>query len=474
MTLGNSSSGDDRSRQPAVAGRFYEADPSALKREILDHLSNGRKLESYPRMIISPHAGYIFSGPVAGIGFATVDPNTKKVILLGPSHHKWFEGLSIPEVDQYETPLGNVPLDKETVSRLRNSSLVHAYSEAHSLEHCLEVQVPFLQIMLHDFRLVPILVGGVNHRKAAELLAPLLDESTLIVISSDLSHYASHDEAKQKDADTVEAVLSGNKNAGLDACGEGPIRIAMELAKSMNVEPRLLDARNSYDTAPQYGAPGRVVGYASIVYLPKNDAMRRVGHTKNTKTDRSSLEEISSEDKSFFLKRAREVLERSVRGETDTAPLIVPAIGREKRGCFVTLTKGGRLRGCIGYLSGIKPLHEAVADNARSAAFSDPRFPRVEAGELSKVRIEISVLTNPTALSYEDPDDLLAKIRPDIDGVILKKGTAQSTFLPQVWEQLPKKETFLEHLARKAGLAADAWKTADYQVYRALHFEENA
>ncbi len=472
-SFGNSYSAGDRTRHPAVAGRFYEADSSALKREIQDHLSRGRKLDDYPRMIISPHAGYVFSGPVAGIGFATIDPSTKKVLLLGPSHHKWFEGMSIPDVDYYETPLGGVPLDDETISQLRNNSLVHAYTEAHALEHCLEVQVPFLQTMLQDFRLIPILVGGVNHRKAAELLASVIDDSTLVVISSDLSHYASHDEAKKRDAGTVEAVLSGNRNAGIDACGEAPIRIAMELAKSLNLRPHLLDARNSYDTAPQYGSPGRVVGYASIVYLPNHSGSKIPEGSEAEVRDQPSSHELSSEDKSFFLSRAREALERSVRGELDTVPSTVPPVGREKRGCFVTLTKAGRLRGCIGYLSGIKPLHEAVADNARNAALSDPRFPKVGVDELSDIRIEISVLTNPSPMEYESPEDLLEKIRPGIDGVILRKGGAQSTFLPQVWEQLPEKTSFLEHLAQKAGLAADAWKTADYQLYQALHFEEN-
>ncbi len=470
--LGDSSSGGERSRRPAVAGRFYEADPSALKREILAHLSGGQKLETYPRMIISPHAGYIFSGPVAGIGFATIDPDTQKVVLLGPSHHKWFEGLSIPDVDYYETPLGKVPLDKEIVARLRNSSLVHDYSEAHGLEHCLEVQIPFLQTMLQDFRLIPILVGGVNHRKVGELLESVINESTLVVVSSDLSHYASHDEAAKKDADTLEAVLSGNKNAGLDACGEAPIRIAMELAKSMNLRPRLLDARNSYDTAPQYGSPGRVVGYASVVYLPDKEGTKGSGRSEKGEVSQSSGEGLSSEDISFFLSRAREALERSVRGESLTEPSAIPPVGREKRGCFVTLTKAGRLRGCIGYLSGIRPLYEAVADNARNAALSDPRFPRVGAEELPDIKIEISILTNPSSLSYQNTEDLLGTLRPGIDGVILRKGAAQSTFLPQVWEQLPEKETFLEHLARKAGLAGDAWKTADFQVYQAMHFKE--
>ena len=141
-------------------------------------------------------------------------------------------------------------------------------------------------------------------------------------------------------------------------------------------------------------------------------------------------------------------------------------------GCFVTLTMGGNLRGCIGYIEGIKPLYEAVIDNAKNAALGDPRFSNVSPGELSKIKVEVSVLTKPEPLEYDGVDDLLGKLEPGRDGIILRKGYSQSIYLPQVWDQLPDKVEFLEHLSRKAGLGKDDWKSAQYRRYFAIHFEE--
>jgi uncharacterized protein len=175
---------------------------------------------------------------------------------------------------------------------------------------------------------------------------------------------------------------------------------------------------------------------------------------------------------SFLLKLARESLEAGVKGLESPKPKNPPEPTKKPQGCFVTLTKFGELRGCIGYIEGIKPLYEAVIDNAQNAALSDPRFPAVTAGELSEIRIEISVLTPPVPLDYKDPQDLLSKLVPFKDGIILQKGFHQSTFLPQVWEQLPDKVQFLEHLSLKGGMPADGWKTATVKRYGAIHFQE--
>ena len=153
-------------------------------------------------------------------------------------------------------------------------------------------------------------------------------------------------------------------------------------------------------------------------------------------------------------------------------PQDIPEITKEDRGCFVTLTENGELRGCIGYIEPIAPLYKAVIDNAANAALSDPRFPRVMPSELSSVNVEVSVLTRPVPLEHKDPQDLLNKLIPGVDGVILQSGPYQSTFLPQVWEQLPDKVEFLEHLSRKGGMPTDGWKTANVKHYRAEHFSE--
>ncbi len=457
-------------RKPAVAGQFYEANPTRLRSEIESHLAAGKKLDSHPPIVISPHAGYVFSAPVAGIGFATVDRNATKVILIGPSHQKYFEGVSMPEVDAYETPLGQVPLAKKDIKKLRSSKLVHAYRDAHAREHCLEVQLPFLQVLLSEFEIVPIITGKVDPAAVAELVFPLIDGKTLVVISSDFSHYHPHEEAKTIDKISVETILKSDMSGPIDACGELPIRVAMNLAKKMGLSPKLLDARNSYETCPQYGSDDRVVGYASIVYL-KNGNAGTSAAGKQSQSAGATME-LSESDKDFFLKLARDALDKAVRGEKPPEPARVPDAGREMCGCFVTLTKHGELRGCIGYIEGIKPLYQAVIDNARNAALGDPRFPNVTPDELKALKVEVSVLTKPEPFDYEDPTDLLAKLEPGRDGIILRKGYSQSTFLPQVWDQLPDKVEFLEHLSRKAGLSGDAWKTAEYRKYHAIHFEE--
>jgi AmmeMemoRadiSam system protein B/AmmeMemoRadiSam system protein A len=446
-------------RKPAVAGQFYPDNPGELRALVAGYVAAGKPLASYPSIIISPHAGYVFSGPVAGIGYATIDPTTTTVILVGPSHHKAFAGISLTEADFYETPLGRVPVAREKIDALRNNPMVHFYSEAERPEHSLEVQLPFLQTCLKKFSMVPILCNQADPAAVASLILPLIDSRTLVVISSDFSHYLQNAKARKTDSASIGAILDKKADAGIDACGEMPIKVAMALAPRMGLEPQLLDARNSFETCPEHSSADRVVGYASIVYCKSEAAAESTG--------------LSQADKHFFLALAREALAAAVNNEKEPEPAQIPAIGRENRGCFVTLTKKGNLRGCIGYLEGIKPLFLAVIDNARSAALNDPRFSSVKPAELNNIRVEVSVLTPPVGFDYSDPTDLLEKLTPGQDGLILTKGRARSTFLPQVWEQLPDKVEFLERLALKAGLGRNDWKTATYQRYHAIHFSED-
>ncbi len=265
----NSFAAEGTVRQPAVAGQFYPDRPDSLKNEVQLFLAHGPKIASYPVMLISPHAGYVFSGPVAGKGYSTINKNIKTVIIIGPSHHVGFYGLCITDVDYYQTPLGNVPLEQTIISKLRKSPLVHVIHPADDTEHSIEVQVPFLQESLSSFSIVPIITGEVDPAEAADLVCPFVNETTLLVASSDLSHYHSSTEAKAIDAQTIHAILSGDADGPIDACGKTAIRVVMQCAKRLNLAPELLDARNSFETAPQYGSADRVVGYASIAYLKK-------------------------------------------------------------------------------------------------------------------------------------------------------------------------------------------------------------
>jgi hypothetical protein len=477
MSLFNCNAADKpRIRKSAVAGRFYPEAPSELKQELASYLKGGKKLREYPRILISPHAGYVFSGPVAGVGYAAIDPQVKKVICIGPSHYKSFTGLSIPEVDTYETPLGLIPLNKKEIATLRRSDMVHAYPDAHAQEHCLEVQLPFLQVRLKDFSIIPVITGSVrDESEVADLLFPLIDTSTIVVISSDLSHYHPHAEAKRIDAGSIGTILAQDAGGILDACGETPVRIGMRLAEKLKLKPVLLDARNSFETAPRYGSEDRVVGYASIGYFTGADgAKSETGSIPASaqKPSHAPQDALSPGDKTFLLKLAREALNRCVRGEKPPEPDRIPASVQEKCGCFVTLTIRGDLRGCIGTIEGYRPLYQGIIDNARNAALSDPRFPPVTPDELAVITVEVSILTPPVPFTYPNPDALLKAITPGVDGIILSKGMRQATFLPQVWEQLPDKQSFLEHLAMKAGLARDDWKGAEYKKYQAIHFAE--
>ncbi len=449
-------------RKAAVAGQFYPAGANELRKEVLSYITGNNSSLKSPRLMISPHAGFVFSGPVAGKGFATVNKETRRVFLIGPSHHAWFKGVSIPEVTHYQTPLGLVELDLDIVEKLRKNSFVCAAKGAHEQEHCLEVQLPFLQVQLKDFKIIPILTGEIDPAQVAELLYPFLDETTLVIASSDLSHYYPNKKARQIDDNTVQNILSGKIDGEIDGCGRTPIRVIMHLARKMMLKPHLLDARTSYETAPQYGSDSRVVGYASIIYSDKSGS----GLLS------SEISVLKAEHKSFLLRLARNSLNAAVQKKAVTDTAEMPEILKDNRGCFVTLTSKGDLRGCIGYIEPIKPLYLAVMENAENAALKDPRFPPVTVNELSGIKVEVSVLTKPQPLEFSTPDELLKKLVPGVHGVILRKGFYQSTYLPQVWEQLPDKLKFLEQLSLKAGMPRDGWKTSEVRVYTAEHFSE--
>jgi AmmeMemoRadiSam system protein B/AmmeMemoRadiSam system protein A len=474
MGFNGSSSATDTVRQPAVAGEFYPASPEALRRDVERYLTGGKTISVGPRILISPHAGFIFSGPVAGKGYALLGTDCKTVILLGPPHHVAVRGVAASSAAWFATPLGKVAVDRDIVRKLLANPLVYIDDEAHAPEHSIEAQIPFLQVRLGSLKIVPLLVNDVDPQQVADLLFPLIDEHTVVVASSDFSHYHSQKEARTLDDASIKAILDGAIGGPIDACGRMPIRVAMALAKKMGLAPQLIDTRTSFDTYPAYGSDNRVVGYASIVYVAQRAKEKSVPQAvqKPAAKPLSEPGALAPETKKFLLKLARASLEASVKGEPLAAPQDIPEATKENRGCFVTLTEGGALRGCIGYIEPIAPLYKAVIDNARNAALSDPRFSSVTPSELASIKVEVSVLTKPAPLDYRDPGDLLAKLAPGVDGIILQQGPYQSTFLPQVWDQLPGKVEFLEHLALKGGMARDGWKTAQVKRYRAEHFSE--
>ncbi|MDR2578161.1 MAG: AmmeMemoRadiSam system protein B, partial [Chitinispirillales bacterium] len=460
-------SANEKIRKSAVAGQFYSALPVALREDVEDYLASEKSNppQAPANMFIAPHAGYVFSAPVAARAYARIPEDTKTVILIGPSHHKLFDGIHVTGAHYYETPLGLVEVDQEITGQLKTNPLCRTGRGVEEWEHCLEVQLPFLQVLLGKFTIVPIYTGKVSAEAVSKLLLPFVDDSTVVIASSDLSHYLSQNEARDADDATVSTILSGRADGFMDGCGETAIRIVMDMAAKKGLSAELLDARTSYETAPEYGDPNRVVGYAAVVFY-------RAGAGGGRADCRKDAENFTQEEKKYLLDLARTTLESAVNGNDTQMPISCPPKLSQDYGCFVTLNSQGRLRGCIGNIEPVKPLCKAVIDNTVNAAFYDPRFSEVKASELSGITIEISVLTAPRPLNFLSADDLLSKLVPFEHGVILKIGARQSTFLPQVWEQLPDKVTFLEHLSVKAGAGKNDWKKAEVLVYEGVCFAE--
>lgn len=437
-------------RPAAVAGLFYPDTPSELKRTVTDLLAQARVAEPLraPKALIVPHAGYIYSGAVAASAYARLGmlrDRIRRVVLLGPTHRVYVRGLALPEAERFVTPLGDVQLDREGMQRLAGLPQVSRSAAAHQMEHSLEVQLPFLQQVLGDFRLLPLAVGEASADEVAEVLETIWgSDETLIVISSDLSHFLPDALARKVDGGTVEAILALNSHLNHEqACGATPVNGLLLAARRHRLHPVVLDVRNSSDTA---GDPDRVVGYAAFAFEACPEQSR--GAMADT-------EQPDAEKGSTLLKLARSEIASKL-GQADAAS--VQAGWLEEPGAsFVTLTRHGELRGCIGSLEAHRPLGIDVRENAVAAAFRDPRFMPLSRAEFDDIRVEVSLLSTAEPLAVEDEAAALAVLRPNVDGVVFEYGHYRSTFLPQVWEQLPEPAEFLAHLKRKAGLPVDFW-----------------
>jgi hypothetical protein len=470
-----------RVRPPAVAGLFYPAEASVLSKT-LDGLLERAPAHYIPhlRALVCPHAGYEFSGSTAAVAYKTlIGRPFETVVVMGPSHYAYFHLASIPDADVYETPLGKVPISEKAAALLKVFPFVleprcpvqrpdwwtkaprpaPAVGEdtPETWEHSVEVQVPFLQKTLPHAKILPIVIGNADPEQIAKGLAGILDDRTLVVASSDLSHYHPYDDAKKLDSRCVDAIcrLDTDDMKSEEACGKLPILALMHLARQKGWKTRLLDCKNSGDVT---GQKDRVVGYSAIAFYEPTP------------------EKVSDQERKFLLTLARKsLLCAATNGaHPDFNPADVSPNLSKTRACFVTLTENGALRGCIGHILPQEPLYQAVMDNTQNAARRDPRFPPVQADEVDKIKIEVSVLTEPQTLPFASPEELLSKLKPYEDGVLLKIGSHGATFLPQVWAQIPEKADFLNQLSLKAGCAPSAWRGGDTSVsiYHVESFEE--
>lgn len=258
-------------RPAAVAGSFYPGEPSILASEVASYLAQARGSGASarrPKAIIAPHAGYIYSGPIAASVYARLEPlrgRVKRVVLAGPAHRVWVDGIAVPSAAAFDSPLGSVRLDRAAIERLRALPFAEVSDRAHALEHSLEVHIPFLQSVLGDFELVPIVVGDASPTQMAKVLDLLWGgDETLIVVSSDLSHYLPYEAARLRDRDTAHAIMHLEARLVPDeACGCAPINGLLQAARAHGLVPEQIDVRNSGDTA---GDRGRVVGYGAFAF----------------------------------------------------------------------------------------------------------------------------------------------------------------------------------------------------------------
>ncbi len=458
-------------REPAVAGAFYPGNPEVLSRDVKRYLENAKreKLEGEIVALVSPHAGYMYSGQVAAYAYKLIEGKVfDSVVVVAPSHRALFKGASVYDRGGYRTPLGVVPVDVDLSKKIMGRwKEIQSLPEAHSQEHSLEVQIPFLQVVLKSFKLVPIVMEPYWSWESCQSLGLAIAEGVkgkkvLLIASSDLSHFHSYEEAVKLDKIVLgdidrfdpEGLNRDLKKGICEACGGGPVISIMLAAKALGANKgKVVKYLNSGDVT---GDRSRVVGYGAAVLYKAAGGKEKMKDEKRVGVDLG----LNQEEKKTLHHIARTVIENKVKGKPVPDFKIESPILNESRGAFVTLQKRGQLRGCIGYIEGHGPLHKTIEKMAEAAAFNDPRFTPVQEKELPELDIEISVLTPLKRITDVN------EIQVGKHGIYIKKGWFSGLLLPQVateygWDR----QTFLEHTCQKAGLPSSAWKEKDTEIY---------
>lgn len=461
-------------KESAVSGLFYSSDPSILSSQIDNYLEKAETPEIKGDIIalISPHAGYDYSGSVAAFGYKSLmGKSYKTVIIIGPSHYAYTKGASVYEKGYFRTPLGDVQIDEVLTKKIINKEKDIEFSpHTYFKEHSIEVQIPFLQKVLKDFEIVPILMMGDSDYSVCLKLAEQIFEAIknrddlLIIASSDLAHLYDYEEVKRVDQNTISliekfqpqelfnTVLKGEAQL----CGAAPVITALLLAKRLGAdETKFLKYANSSDITGRKERGNYCVGYLSAVIFKSLTPEISMPNKKEEE------EMLSPTQKKRLLEIARKTIETYVRERkilefTENDPELL-----KEKGAFVTIHKKGELRGCMGNIYGKGPLYLTIRDMAIASATEDPRFPPLSKDELKDTEIEISVLSEPKRISSID------EIKLGIHGVIVRRGFNSGVFLPQVAKETGwSKEEFLSHLCSgKAGLNPYAWKDKSTEIY---------
>ncbi len=457
-------------RKPAVAGSFYPGDNKTLSRQVGDYLSKAVKEEVAGEIValVSPHAGYMYSGLVAAHAFKVVEGmKFDAVVILAPSHRFPFQGASVYDLGGYETPLGVLPIEKELCQKLKSeSNLIQVLPRAHSQEHSLEVQLPFLQEVLGKFSLVPMVMGSQDYHSCEAvgkaIAQTVKGKRVLLVASTDLSHYHPYDRAVQLDRiilDDIQAFDAQKLSRDLDsgkgeACGGGPVVAVMVAAKELGANrAKVLKYMNSGDVT---GDRSGVVGYGAAVFFRNSGALKKEPDRRKPGISLG----LTEEEKKTLRQVAQSAIEGRLKGEKPSKVHLAGEQLRENRGAFVSLHKHGQLRGCVGSIQPNRPLYQVVEEMAMAAAFDDSRFSPISAAELKDLDLEISVLT-PLQRVEE-----VGEIEVGKHGLYIKKGFYGGLLLPQVateykWDRVK----FLEETCRKAGLPKNAWREKGTEIY---------
>jgi AmmeMemoRadiSam system protein B/AmmeMemoRadiSam system protein A len=406
--------------------------------------------------LIAPHAGYDYSGKVAAAAYRQIAGKPyKTVFLLGPSHYLPLQGVSIYPYGAWETPLGKIPIDEQVAAAvMEQCGFVRYQAPAFEYEHSLEVQLPFLQKVLENFKIVPMVIGKLNGaelRALADHLTTRVEQNpgrVLIIASSDMSHYHPYHEATAMDKTALRQIeamdlrmLRKNMEAGTgELCGSQAVTTLMRVAENIGARVKVLDYANSGDVT---GDKARVVGYSAVGFYVADQQFA-----------------LSEKEQKILLRIARHTLEGQAVGNGVSRMDVAAERLMEKRGVFVTLQKKGALRGCIGYVKAVQPLAMAVSEMTIAASSHDPRFPAVESAELKDIRIEISVLSSMKRV--RDPSE----IKVGQHGLYIAKGENAGLLLPQVAASYGwSRDEFLNQTCVKAGLPSGAWKEKDTQTY---------
>lgn len=473
-------------RQPFAAGRFYPADKGELTKSLSGLFANCKKTQNNLRVraIISPHAGYIFSGEIAASAFSAIPENAvyKNIFIIGSSHVMFYDGASVYNKGDYITPLGKISVNWEIANQLILKEAVFCFpADAHLKEHSIEVQIPFIQYYFKDSpTIVPIIIGTDDEKivkKIAEALRPWFTPENLFIISSDFSHYPAYKDAIETDNLTAMSIESGNPVTFLNTLKNNASKNIPGLATSMcgwtsgltllyllegnkNLEIKLLDYCNSGDSPS--GGKAEVVGYNAMVMTEKEQSATQTQHSENsfsfsTKEKKQLFEIVKKTIESRFTNNRYVIDEESI-----------PESLKKPLGAFVTLKINGNLRGCIGRFISSEPLFNVVSESAISSAFEDPRFSPLTREEFKKTDIEITVLGQLEKISNIN-EIVLGK-----HGIYIRKGQLSGTMLPQVaTENGWTVEEFLGFTSRdKAGLGWDGWKNADLFIYEGVVLED--